>query len=153
MSGNGRQSTNGRTSNVAAGVSDLAYNVIELSELQAQLAMLDAKKSVAKARSCLIMAVVGVAMLLGTIPVALLAIAALFVEQLEWSYAASAGIATAIGLVITAIVMGIAYGYVRSGLIDFDRSRDELRRNIAWVKHTLRTRGHAETREEYPVNF
>jgi len=142
MTGNGRH--NGKIPNVAASVSDLTHDVIELSELQVQLVTLDAKHSMQKARACLVMAVIGAAMLLGTIPVALLTIAALLVETLEWSYAASAGVATLVGLLITAIVMGVAYGYVKNGLVSFDRSTEELRRNIAWLKSTLRTRGHAE---------
>jgi uncharacterized membrane protein YqjE len=157
MSGNGRYTSNTKLPNVAASVSDLTHDVIELTELQTQLFALDAKYSMEKARACLIMGVVGAAMLLGTIPVALLTIAALVVEQLEWSYAAGAAVATLIGLVVTGVVMGIAYSYVKNGLVSFERSRDELRRNIAWLKSTLRTRGHAEKvaaqAAEQPINF
>ncbi len=92
-------------------------------------------------------------MLLGTIPVALLAIAALFVEQLEWSYAAAAGAAAGIGVLIAGIVLAVAYSYVKNGLVLFDRSREELQRNIAWLKSTLRTRGHAAPPAEQPINF
>jgi hypothetical protein len=157
MTGNGRYTANGKLPNVAASVSDLTHDVIELTELQTQLFALDAKYSMEKARSCLIMGVIGAAMLLGTIPVALLTVAALFVEQLEWSYAAGAGVATLIGVVITAVVLGIAYRYVKAGLVSFDRSRNELRRNIAWLKTTLRTRGHAEKMAaqaaEQPIDY
>jgi hypothetical protein len=122
-----------------------------------QLLSLDAKQSVANAKACVIMAVAGASVLLGTIPVALLTIAALLVEQLEWSYAASIGLATGIGLLLAAIVLAVAYGYVRKGLVSFDRSREELRRNIAWLKSTLKTRGHAERMAappaEQPINF
>jgi hypothetical protein len=155
MMGNGRYP--GKTPNVAASVSDLTHDVLELSELQVQLLSLDAKHSVDKAKACLVMAVIGASLLLGTIPVALLAIAALFVEQLEWSYAASIGLATGIGLLLTAIVLGVAYGYVRNGLVSFERSREELQRNIAWLKSTLKTRGHVEKAAarsgEQPINF
>jgi hypothetical protein len=155
MIGNGRY--HGKAPNVAASVSDLTHDVIELSELQAQLLSLDAKQSVEKAKACLVLAVIGASVLLGTIPVALLAIAAIFVEQLEWSYAAAIGLATGIGLLIAAIVTGVAYGYVKNGLVSFDRSRVELQRNIAWLKSTLKSRGHveraaAETAER-PINF
>jgi hypothetical protein len=155
MTGNGRH--NGKIPNVAASVSDLTHDVIELSELQVQLVALDAKYSMQKARSCLVMAVIGAAMLLGTIPVALITIAAVLVETLEWSYAASAGVATLVGLVITGIVLGIAYSYIKSGLVSFDRSTEELRRNVAWLKSTLRTRGHAEKSArraaDHPINY
>jgi uncharacterized membrane protein YqjE len=150
MIGNGRY--DGKSPNVAASVGDLTHDVIELSELQMQLLTLDAKHSMNKARSCLIMGVGGAAMLLGPSPVALLTLAALFVEQLEWSYAAAAGVATLVGLVITAIVLGIAYSYIKSGLVSFDRSREELRHNVAWLKSSLRQRGQA-AQTEHPINF
>jgi hypothetical protein len=151
MTGNGRYY--GKTPNVAASVSDLTHDVIELSELQAQLLALDAKQSVATLKSCIILAVVGAAMLLGTIPVALLAIAAVFVERLEWPLDASIAVATGIGLLLAAIVLGAAYGYVKSGLVSFNRSREELQRNIAWLKSTLKTRGKAAPHVEQPINF
>jgi uncharacterized membrane protein YqjE len=151
MTGNGRY--HGKTPNVAASVSDLTHDVIELSELQAQLFALDARQSMQKAKACLVLAVVGACLLLGTIPVALLTIAALLVEQLEWSYAAGAAAATFIGLLITGIVLGVAWTYVRKGLVSIDRSRDELRRNVAWLKSTLRTRGQAASPSEQPINF
>jgi hypothetical protein len=155
MIGNGRYHE--KTPNVAASVSDLTHDVIELSELQMQLLSLDAKHSVANAKACIMMAVIGASLLLGTIPVALLAIAALFVEQLEWSYALSIGVATGIGILLAATVLGVAYGYVKNGLVSFERSREELQRNIAWLKSTLKTRGHVEKATaqsgEQPINF
>jgi uncharacterized membrane protein YqjE len=155
MTGNGRY--HGKTPNVAASVSDLTHDVIELSELQVQLLSLDARQSVAKAKACLVMAVIGASVLLGTIPVALLAIAALLVDLLEWPYSAAIGVATGIGLVLAAIVLAVAYRYVKNGLVTFDRSREELQRNIAWLKSTLKTRGHVERSAaqsaEQPINF
>jgi uncharacterized membrane protein YqjE len=151
MTGNGRY--HGKTPNVAASVSDLTHDVIELSELQLQLLALDVKQSAAKARLSLILAVAGVCVLLGTIPVALLTIAALLVDQLQWSYAAAAAVATLIGLVVSGIVLGIAWAYIKKGLVSLERSRDELRRNVAWIKSTLRTRGEGAPPPAEPINF
>lgn len=139
MNGNGRYPT--KIPNVAASVSELTHDVIELTELQARLLMLDFKKSSERTRTCLILGVVGVCLLLGTIPVALLALAELLVEQLEWSRAAALGVATLVGLALSAIVAAVAWGYVKQGLISLDRSREELNRNIAWLKSTLRNSG------------
>jgi uncharacterized membrane protein YqjE len=151
MTGNGRY--HGKTPNVAASVSDLTHDVIELSELQVKLASLDAKQSVANLKACVVMAVIGAAVLLGTIPVALLAVAAVFVERLEWPTDAAIGVAIGIGLLLAAIVLGVAYSYVKSGLVSFERSREELQRNVAWLKSTLKTRGHAERSAEQPIKF
>jgi hypothetical protein len=152
MTGNGRY--HGKTPNVAASVSDLTHDVIEISELQVQLLSLDAKQSVEKLKACIVMAVIGAAIVLGSIPVALLAIGAVFVERLDWPYDAAIGVATAIGLAAAGAVLAVAYSYVKRGLVSFDRSREELQRNIAWLKSTLKTRGHAErASSEQPINF
>jgi uncharacterized membrane protein YqjE len=154
MTGNGRYHDPGKTPNVAASVSDLTHDVIELSELQVQLLTLDVKQSVEKARACLVLAVVGACMLLGTIPVALLAFAALLAEQLGWSYAAAGAMAAFVGLLIAGVVLGVAWSYIKKGLVSFDRSREELRRNVAWLKSTLRTRGQAvQPAEQHPLNY
>jgi uncharacterized membrane protein YqjE len=139
MNGNGRHRT--QMPDVAGSVSGLTHDVIELAELQTQLLLLDLKKSTQKTRTCLILAVVAVCLLLASLPVALVALAALLVEQLEWSQSAALGVATLVGLVLAGIFAGAAYGIVRSGLISVQRSKDEFNRNIAWIKSTLKDRG------------
>jgi hypothetical protein len=150
MNGNGRYHT--KLPNVAGSVSDLTQDVIELTELQTQLFVLDVKKSVAKARACFILAVVGACLLLGSIPVALFAVAELLHEQLAWSRAAGFGVATLIGLLLCATVLGFAWTYVKSGLVSLDQSREELRRNISWLKSTLRNRSQRHAAEK-PLNY
>jgi hypothetical protein len=139
MNGNGRQRT--QMPDVAGSVSGLTHDVIELAELQSQLLMLDLKKSTQKSRTCLILAIIAVCLLLASLPVALVALAALLVEQLEWSQSAALGVATLVGLVLAGIFAGAAYSIVRSGLVSIERSRDEFNRNIAWIKSTLKERG------------
>jgi hypothetical protein len=138
MSGNGRYRE--KVPDVVGSVSGLTHDVIELSELQAKLFMLDVKKSSRRTRTCLILAIVGICLLLASIPVALLALAELFVEQLEWSRAAALGVSTLAGLVLSAVFAGAAYALARSGLFSLERSRDELSRNLSWIKSTLRDR-------------
>jgi hypothetical protein len=139
MSGNGRLRT--KIPDVASSVSGLTNDIMELSELQAKLFVLDVKKSSRKTRMCLILAVVGACLVLGTIPVVLAALAQLFVEQLGWSQAAAFGVAALIGVALAATVLGAAWGIMKSGLISLERSRDELSRNLECIKTVLRTRG------------
>ena len=141
MNTNGRYQT--KSPDVAASVSDLTHDVIELAELQAQLLMFDVKKSSERTRTFLILGVVAICMLLGTIPVALFALAQLLVEQLEWSQAAGLGVATLVGLLICGILGGFAWSCMKEGLISLERSREELNHNITWIKSTLRSRGQA----------
>jgi len=126
---------------VAGSVSGLTHDVIELGELQSQLLMLDLKKSSQRARTCFILATIGICLLLGSIPVALLALAEVLVEQLDWTRSAALGVAFLAGLVLSAIFAGAGYAMLRSGLFSLQRSRKELHNNIAWIKATLRNRG------------
>ena len=146
MNGNGRLHT--KMPDVAGNFAELAHDVIELSELQSQLLMLDLKKSSQRMRTCLILGITGICLLLGTIPVVLLALAQLLAEQLGWSQAAGLAVAALVGLGLAAIVVGAAWAIFRSGLISLERSRNELNRNIAWIKSTLRSRGEARAAEK-----
>ena len=150
MNGNGRY--RGKTPNVAASVSELTHDVIELTELQAELLKLDVKQSVDKARTTLILSVVGVCVLLGTIPVALFALAELLVEQLAWSRSVAFGAATLVGLLLSGIIFAVAWGYIKSGLVSLERSREELNRNISWLKSTLRRRAQPHAAEK-PLSY
>ncbi len=141
MNGNGRLRT--KMPDVAGSVSELTHDVIEISELQAKLFVMDVKKSSRRTRTCLVLAVIGACLLLGTIPVALFALAQLLVEQLQWSQSAALGAATLVGLVLAASAAGAAWAMVKSGLVSLQRSREEFARNIDWLKSTLRNRGQA----------
>jgi hypothetical protein len=133
--------TNGQPAdepNVAASFSGLAHDAIELAELQAQLLKLDVKAAARNGRTGLVLGTVGVCLLLGCVPVALLALAEVFVAQYGWSRAGSLGVAAAIGLVLSAGAGAAAWYRLRRGLASLQRSRDELNRNIAWIKSNLK---------------
>jgi uncharacterized membrane protein YqjE len=126
---------------VAESVSGLTHDVIELGELQAQLLMSELKKSSQKTRTCLILAIVGVCLLLASLPVALFALAEVLVEQLDWSRSAAFGVSALVGLLLSGVLFGWTYAIARRGLFSLQRSRDEFNQNIAWIKSTLRDRG------------
>jgi hypothetical protein len=132
---------------VAGSVSGLTHDVIELAELQAKLVALDLKKSSQRTRTVLVLAILGICFVLGTIPVALTALAHLLAEQLGWAQSAAFGVAALAGIVLAAIVLGTAWAMIKSGLISLERSREELARNLDWLKSTLKSRGAASTPE------
>ena len=134
--------TNGRPPadepNVAASFSGLAHDAIELAELQAQLLKLDAKAAARNGGASLVLAVVGICLLLGCVPVVLLALAEVIVAQYGWSRAGALGAAAAIGFALSAGACAIAWYRLRTGLGTLKRSRDELNRNLAWIKANLK---------------
>jgi len=138
-----KMNTNGRIRdeepNVATSFSGLAHDVIELSELQAQLFVHDLKSTAQKTRTSLVLSVVGLCVLLGTVPVLLIALGQFIAEQTGWPQSAGLAIAAVIGIVASAILMAVAKNRLSAGLNSMQQSRDELSRNIDWIKASLRS--------------
>jgi uncharacterized membrane protein YciS (DUF1049 family) len=133
--------TNGKakaTPNVAASFTGLAHDAIELAELQAKLLKLDAQAAARNSGIGAALAVVGVCLLLGCVPVALLALGEWCVAEFDWSRAAAYAAAAAIGLALSAICATAAWMRVRTALASLQRSRDELNHNLAWIKAHLK---------------
>ncbi len=140
-------STNGRIRpdqpNVTSSFSELTHNAIELAELQAQLFSLDVKETSQSAGISIALVIGSVCILLGTIPVVLIAIAQLLVEKLGWPLSAGYGVAALIGIVASTVIGAAAYARFSNGIATMKRSREELNRNIAWLKSNLRNRAQA----------
>jgi hypothetical protein len=138
-----KMNTNGRIRedepNVATSFSGLAHDVIELSELQAQLFVHDLKSTAQKTRTSLVLTVIGLCVLLGTVPVALIALGQFIAELTDWPQSAGLAIAALIGIVASAVLMAVARNRLSAGLNSMQQSRDELSRNIEWIKASLRS--------------
>jgi len=147
--------TNGRfrdkQPDVATSFSELAHDVIELGELQAQLFALDVKSTVKKTSSSVLLNIIGVCVLLGSVPVILFALGYLIAELLDWPVSAGLGIAAVVGIAISAGILLLAWNRLSAGLNSMQRSSEELRRNIAWIKSTLKSREAAGSAIDRPV--
>jgi lysylphosphatidylglycerol synthetase-like protein (DUF2156 family) len=121
-----------------ASFSSLAHDTIELAELQAQLLVLDVKTATLEARTSLGLIVVAVCLLLGCIPVALFALAELFVAQFEWSRPVAFTVSAVVGLLLSGGAVGVAWSRFQVGLESLKRSREELQRNLNWIKSNLK---------------
>jgi hypothetical protein len=126
------------------GVRHLLADISELVELQTRLTTNDLKSSLARLIAPMSLLVVAAVVLLGTIPVLLLAIASALVIELQWSsYAAqfaSGGLAilTAIMLVLVAILK------LKRVAAPMERSVSELGKNIETIRDLLRDNSHPE---------
>lgn len=154
--------TNGRARNqepnVAASFSELTHDAIELAELQAKLFALDMKCTTQRTRTSLILLVNGVCLLLGTMPVALITVAQFCMQNLEWTPVGAYAMATLVGIVLSGSILGAAWMRFQSGMHVLERSREELGRNIAWVKASLRSgalanSGESESREPERTSY
>ncbi len=141
LNGNGRSSP---TAGVRHGLSGLLHDVTTLAELQAELLKLDAQD--AARRAVLPAALIGAAVVfaLSTVPLLLLVVAQLLRDQAEWPAALATFVALLIGLLIAGVCGWLGFRGVRRMLEPLDRSRDELSRNIAWLKTALQRQENQE---------
>lgn len=125
---------------VRNGVGELLHDVVSLGELQAQLLAVDARESMQKAQSPVVLLLGGAALALGAVPVLLLALAEALVLLLDWERALAYLVSGLIGAVVGGVLVFAAWRQAAAVLAVFDRSRAELSENVRWIKYAL-TRG------------
>ncbi len=122
---------------LARDVGEFAHDVLTLAELQAQLFVTDLQECSRR------MFVPGLALLCGTalglacFPVALAALALLFIQVFETSYATGFLLATIVGAILSALLGVSGWFLVRRPLTLLRRSQQELVRNLRWIKKVL----------------
>jgi len=135
---------NGKPASAAAGVrdgvGDLLHDVVSLGELQAELLAVDARESMQKAVTPIILLGVGIAAGLAAFPILLVALAEGLVLGLEWRRPVAYLVSGLVGAIVGG---GLVYGAWRQAadvIAVFKRSQEELAENIRWIKYAL-TRG------------
>lgn len=122
---------------LARDVGEFAHDVFTLAELQAQLFVTDVRECSQRAFMPGLVLLIGVALGLACFPIALVALALALVQVFEASYAAGFLIAAIAGAVSSAVLSVIGWLLVRGRLAVLRRSRDELLRNLRWIKKVL----------------
>jgi len=133
-----RSSVNGAPEQqVVGGITGFGSDMATLAELQAELAVTDLKESLQKAALPLGLLAGGVIGLIGAVPVALLGVAALLAEVLKigsaWAMLLTGGVVLALALVVVIV----SASKIGSSFSSFRRSREELTRNLAWIRTVL----------------
>lgn len=130
---------------VRNGVGELLHDVVVLGELQFKLLAVDAKESIEKLQTPVVLAVVGAILGLGAVPILLISLAETFVLLLEWNRAIAYLVSGLTGLVVGGAVAYTGCKQSAAVVAVFDRSRVELAENISWIKYAL-TRGQSPPR-------
>jgi len=135
--GNGVVPIDAPATAVVNNLADLSNNIATLAELQANLALIDLKQSVGHAARPAGVLAAALTLLLGSVPVLLAGVAQLIDQYTRigpgWARLLVAGVAITLAVVIGAL----AASRVGRSFATFERSREELKRNIAWVKTVL----------------
>jgi hypothetical protein len=128
------------------GVAEFVDDMASLAELQAKLAAVDFREAARKSAIPIALTVAGLAVIVASVPVALLGAAWLLATALKihqgWAMLLTAGASIAVaGLV--AVLAGMR---LRHSFDSFRRSRKQLWLNLAWVRTVLVTSASARLR-------
>jgi hypothetical protein len=123
---------------VAKDMGELTHDIVSLVELQFELFRNDCREGLKGLLIPLALLLFAGIVAAGTAPVALIFLAELLVQAAGLSRAAAFSIA-ALGGCIVAATLGVAgWSRFRGAGRVFERSREELTRNMTWIKHVLK---------------
>ncbi len=131
---------------VLGNLAELGSDIAGLAELQMQLAAADLKESAGKAVLPVTLLGAGLVVLLAALPVALIGASELVADALGlvhrgWAYLIVAAVASA-------LAGGLAWlglSRLSSSFATFVRTKEELARNVAWIKTVLANSGRMPT--------
>ena len=127
------------------GVAEFVDDLASLAELQARLAAADSREAARKSAVPIVLTVVGLTVVVASVPVALLGAGWLLASALKihegWAMLLTAGAALALG----GLVVGLGGMRLRHSFNSFRRSHKQLLLNLAWVRTVLVTSASART--------
>jgi Putative Actinobacterial Holin-X, holin superfamily III len=126
-----------RSEGVITSLGELGGNVATLAELQAKLTLIDAREAVGRATWPTAVLAVSAAVLLATVPVLLIGLAFLVASWTGISQGAALLIVAAVVAIIAGAIALVSLREFLRSFESFRRSRDELTRNVAWIKTVL----------------
>ncbi len=145
--GNGVQ-INSPAGSMIGNVAEFGHDLATLGELQAKLAVIDLKETLGRALVPAALAGAGVLLLAASLPVALLGVAELLASGLNL-IPGVAMLLTALGaLVLAGILAFLALPALKRSFASLERSRDELTRNVSWIKTVLSYSGRGPSRQK-----
>lgn len=115
----------------------LAQDAMRLADLQLQLLALDVAEFWEQARFGLVLGLTGLVVLLGALPVLLLAAAELLRMNTSLSLAASQGVVVLVALTLAGIGIWLSLRFLTRAGASLQRSQAELRENMAWLRSVL----------------
>jgi uncharacterized membrane protein YqjE len=134
-SGGGR--TNGTGTGVVGSIAEFGNDVATLAELQAKLAALDLQECSRRAAAPLAAVAVGLGVMLAALTVALLGVADLLARALGIAEGWTMLMTAAAALLVAGLVLFLSVQGLTRSLEPLRRSREELVRNLSWVRTVL----------------
>jgi len=140
---------NGSGEGVVGSIAGFGNDVATLAELQAKLIALDLKESAAKATLPLSMAVVGLVVLVSAVPVVIVGVGLLVAQAFTISNALALLLTAVTFMVVAVLLVVFALRELRRVIEIFRRSREELTRNVSWLRTVLVHSGRPATKRRW----
>jgi len=123
---------------IAKDMGELTHDMVSLAELQFELFRNDCRGGMRGLLVPVALLLLAAMVAVGTVPIVLIFIAEFLVQAAGLSRAAAFSIA-ALGGFTAAVALGVVgWSHIRGIGRVFERSREELIRNMTWIKHTLK---------------
>jgi uncharacterized membrane protein YqjE len=123
---------------VARSAGELWHHVLLLSELQMRLLALELAEGIRRAKTGTVLLATGLILAMVTLPVLLVSVALVLVEQTRLTPAEAFSLVAGVSLVIATALVGGALWHLRHNSPGLPLSRMEWKANWRWLKETLR---------------
>lgn len=137
MNPNGKPSAS-PAEGVRRGATGLLHDVTTLAELQLRLLAVDAKSATERAMAPIALLGAAAVFAASALPLLLIALAQVLHHQAGWPAALATLTAVAAGLLIAGLLGAFGYFGLKRCLEPMARSREELDRNVTWLKNALK---------------
>lgn len=124
---------------MARNVAEVTHDAITLGELQLKLMQADWEEGSGGVKFGLVAIVVGALALLSCLPVLLIGLGFALTEWFSLSASTGMALSGLLGLVSAILSAVVGYFMMKQGVATFGRSKQELRRNVLWIKSVLKS--------------
>ena len=140
-------STQSPPSGVAKGMGELTHDIVSLVELQFELFRVDCREGLRRILIPVALLMSAGIVAVGTVPIMLILIAEILTQAAGLSRAAAFSIAAMSGFLV-ALALGVTGWFCLRGVVQvFERSHEELTKNVAWIKHVLKRSAPIESQQ------
>jgi len=134
----GKNNSNGSPQGrLVGGIAEFGNDIATLAELQYKLGIYDFNEAIGKALIPLALMVVGALFILGALPVLLFGLADLIASALQIKMGWALLLTSLTTIILAGAVLTICALRIPNALSSFRRSREELQRNLSWVRTVL----------------
>jgi len=123
---------------VAKDMGELTHDIMSLAELQFELFRNDCRDGLKGLLIPVALLLAAGIAAVATVPIALILVAELLAQVAGLSRAAAFSIAALSGLIVAVALGVVGWSRIRGIGRVFERSREELTRNMTWIKHALK---------------